>query len=307
MEAAVARFRSRMAASNRDYLAARIAEQRDQPLSEASKVYTMSRIWFRWGESHNAWQRTPPGPWSYPPEQYRLESSVKTLEDIAALPHLHMDGTVPPLNEAVRRRFMTALSAVVNDYADVNLLGSEDTIYIPDELEQFLALTNGVYDADFRHSGICDFSPAHGFSDASKETGYGTYGMADPDDWAAMGVHFLQDELDVAAGVLVDQAGQWPELWPEQSDDMWFSMYALCRTAGAEDEPWGWRVVFYHKMGVAEYRMWSFTSIVDFLDWYSSWDSRLQENDSVYDVTRELPDGQKIAIYGPGAGTVILQ
>lgn len=297
-----------MAASNRDYLAARIAEQRGQPQAEASKVLTMSKIWFRWGESHEGWQRIPPhadGPFSYPPELCRLESAVRSLEDIAALPHRHMDGTEPPLDEAVRRRFMTALCAVVNEYADVTLLGSEDTIRIPDELEQFLAFTNGVYDADFRHSGICDFSPAlHG--DGSEEAIRASLEpVADPDEWADMGLEFLQDELDVAAGIVVDEAGQWPELWPEESENKWFSMYAFCRTAGAEDEPWSWRVVFYHRMQGIEYRVWSFTSIIDFLDWYSSWDSRLQDNDGLDAVMTGLPERQSYATYRPGEGIVL--
>lgn len=291
MEQAVTNFRTRMAAANKAFLKARISEHRTASDSEFQGISAMTRYWFRWTEEYKTWKPGRSLPEHAPDElknQARLEAEVDSLDDVETLIDKHwlLDGTRPPAGELLRKRFLRVLEEVLNNSKDVELLeDEEERLELPAELAEFLSVTNGVFDADFRHSGMCDFTMVDEKCDEVEEhLRYRLDTVADSEEWAKLGADFLDDELEIVAGVVLDFKQQWPAHGPEFKDNTWLSMYAYCRRVPDQDseepeEDFSWRVVFYHRINDMDQKAFTFTSIAEFLGWYASWDERMNMED----------------------------
>lgn len=234
------------------------------------------------------WKGEPPVPEDAPDElknQARLEAEVDSLDDVKRLIEKHwlLDGTKPPVGEELRKNFLRILEEVLDETKDGELLEDEEgKLELPAELTDFLSVTNGVLDdADFRHSGICDFSMVEEKYVEDEELLRGRLETAaDPDEWVNMGADYLDDELEVAAGVVLDFKQQWPDTTPEFKNNTWTSMYAYCQPVPDQDdedsaEDFSWRVVIYHRINEIDRAVFTFTSIANFLGWYASWDERM--------------------------------
>lgn len=233
------------------------------------------------------WKREPPLPEETPDElknQARLEAEVNSLDDVETLIDKHwlLDGIRPPVGELLKKKFLRVLEEVLNESTEVALLEDEkERLELPVELADFLSITSGVFDADFRHSGICDFAMVDERHDEDGDLlRYRLDTAADPDEWANMGADFLDHELEIVVGVVLHSKQQWPEHGPEFKDNTWVSMYAYCRRVPDQDgedseEAFSWRTVFYHRINDMDQEVFVFTSIAEFLGWYASWDERM--------------------------------
>lgn len=237
------------------------------------------------------WKREPPLPEDAPDDlkvQARLEAEVESLADVERLIEKHwvLDGTRPPVGDGLREKFLRILEQVLNQTKDRGLLeNEEEKLELPAELAEFLSVTNGVFDADFRHSGICDFAMVDEKYDEDEELLRGRLEIAaDPDEWVNLGAYYLGDELEIVAGVALDSKQQWPEYAPEFKNNTWMCMYAFCRPVSDQDdekpqEDFSWRVVLYHRINEIDREVFMFTSIAEFLGWYASWDERMNSED----------------------------
>lgn len=319
MEETIERFRIRMSSANNAFLHDRIAEQRARKdVGEASKVAMMARFWFPNSkyelEGRTEWQPHKPSQYEMEraspaqEEQWFRETEVKTLDDVASLPHHHMDGTASPPTEAIRKAFLSALDNVVNDLVDDDKFDSR--IQLPDDLDEFLKLTSGAYDPDFRQDGICNFSPLPSLPPhaCSEQAMYMDLKCcANPEAWESEGFQLWQveEEFEVAVGLLLDRAGQWPpnHRWPEGY--RCFSLLAYCKSVPdmydlveypEEVDDWKWRILFYCRTGDIEYDLHSFDTIADFLDWYASWDERLDDS-AMREAVRTPSPGNTQALF----------
>lgn len=251
------------------------------------------------------WKRVSPLPEDAPDDlknQARLEAAVDSLDDVETLIDKHwlLDGTRPPVGELLRKKFLRILEEVLNESKDVELLEDEkERLELPDELAEFLSVTNGVCDADVRHSGICDFAMVDEKYDEDEEClRLRLDTAADPDEWANMGVDFLDYELEVVAGVALDFQQQWPHYGAQFKDNTWVSMYAYCRRVPDQDgedseEDFSWRVVFYHRINDMDQKVFTFMSIAEFLGWYASWDERMNMEDMRRAISGYGPPGME--------------
>lgn len=242
------------------------------------------------------WKRESPLSEDAPDElknQAKLEAEVNSLADIQSLIEKHwlFDGTRPPVGEELREKFLRVLEEVLNLRKDGEVVlenkeEDDERLEVPAELAEFLSFTNGVFDADFRHCGICDFVMVDEKYDEDEELLRGRLETAaDPHEWVYMGGDYLDDEIEVVAGVVLDSRQQWPECAPEYKENTWMSMYAYCRPVpGLDDEEdteedFSWRVVFYHRINEIDREVFTFTSIAEFLGWYATWDERMNMED----------------------------
>jgi len=283
MRLAVERFRIKMKASNRQFLKDRIEEIEAMDLStEEEKLMEMRTYWPGLKVKHNVrWMAT------LPPEmvrQFHEEANVDRLSDVKTLYHQHMDGINPPKEwtDEWCQMYLETLQTVLNEVA---FRSEEDNDFeVPPcyDLALFLKYASGVEDPDFRYAGMAPFNPPGGpskmTSDMSKARedlirDLHAYHLCE-EDWIDAYKH---NDIEVRAGfqtgigVKEKQAGH----------DEWYSMYLYCRRDPEDsDHPshkdWAWRVVISNAATVDNPmtvygQKPIFDSIVEFLDWYSSW------------------------------------
>ncbi|KAJ5797669.1 uncharacterized protein N7503_006965 [Penicillium pulvis] len=282
MRLAVERFRTKMEASNRQFLQDRMDEIEAMNLStEEEKLLEMRTYWPGLKARNDIrWMATQP------PEvvrQLHEEANVDRLSDVKSLYHRHMDGVEPPngWTDEWRQMYLNTVQTVCNEVA---FRSEEDNDFeVPPcyDLALFLKYASGVQDPDFRYAGMASFDPPGSLVketfDISKDREdlirhIHRYYLCE-ESWFQAYAH---QDLEVRAGF---QTGN--GIKDKQSGhDEWYSMYLYCRRDPEDSDQshkdWAWRVVISE---VGTYRDHIevygknpiFDSIVEFLDWYSSW------------------------------------
>lgn len=282
MRLAVERFRTKMEVSNRQFLQDRIDEVEAMNLStEKEKLLKMRTYWPDLKIRQDVrWMAT------LPPEmvrQFHEEANVDRLSDVKSQYHQHMDGVDPPKGwtDEWRQMYLDTVQTVCNEVAFRSDQDNEFEIPPCYDLALFLKYASGVQDPDFRYAGMAPFEPPGRFmketSDISKDRedlirDIHHYYLCE-ESWFESYAH---QDLEVRAGfktgigVKDKQAGH----------DDWYSMYLYCRRDPEDSDQgqndWAWRVVISE---VGTYgdpieiygQKPIFDSIVEFLDWYSSW------------------------------------
>ncbi|KAJ5316629.1 hypothetical protein N7508_001137 [Penicillium antarcticum] len=269
MRLAVSRFRTKMEASNRQFIQDRYDEIDGMDVTDKEKVCKIA-IYLRGLTYATSWA------------------------DVKSYSHRLMDGVESPtiVSDEWRQMFLETWEAFSNEnfYRDNE---EEDNkgfhIPMPHDLVPFIKYTNGVEDPDFRLSGIPSFDPVWGLGDSpsgpvfdiseAREELRKTLGDYLCDDWLSNALDSLDEDLEVKIGFRTgtgckQDAGIWY--------DAWESTYAYCRRFAEDDDPrhrdWAWRVVIYPAEWADDGpttpygpKKPIFDSIVEFLDWYGSW------------------------------------
>ncbi|KGO43295.1 hypothetical protein PEX1_088660 [Penicillium expansum] len=280
MRLAIERFRTKMEASNWQFLQDRIDEIESMDLSTEEKLKKMN-IW--------TWIMTPkcadPEKPTVSPET-TCQSHQRTatqLIDLKSLSHENMDGVIPPKlwTDEWRQVYLDTIQTVCNEVA---FRIDDDTEFeVPPchDLALFLKYASGIVDADFRYDGMAPFEPPGiymaSISDISKARedlveGLHHYYICDEDFVDA----YTHDDLEVRVGF---QTGTGVR-YKMGGHSTWYSMYLYCRRWVEDSDPshkdWAWRVVIspaevFENSTIVYGQRTRFDSIVDFLDWYSSW------------------------------------
>ncbi|PWY63064.1 hypothetical protein BO83DRAFT_421244 [Aspergillus eucalypticola CBS 122712] len=309
MRKAVDRYRTRMAAANRQFVQDRIDEINARGLATEEEKIRKMWDWRRFEDLNRDEAAS-----DNDPEERRKRNQFRQTRELAAVPALlvedtfplfSLDGLHPPRlrTPEARQIFLDTLqevfqrqaeewAAAEGEYLDL----ASEPIPRCEELGRLLAYAHEVEDPDFRHSGIAPLEAG-----LFVQTRYGTLPCLDTqeerDQYHARGeytdlINKVQIpaspdvDLDVWAGVVMGTGyvGEYPK---------WYSAYLYCRKSpdedmegihyqdeGVQDAPnireWGWRVVFMEEEGILQPQVLygrkpRFDSIPEFLDWYASW------------------------------------
>ncbi|KGO65298.1 hypothetical protein PITC_015660 [Penicillium italicum] len=280
MRLAVERFRTTMEASNWQFLQDRIDEIESMNLSTEEKL-----------EKMNVWlfimtpKCTDPGKATASSETtgQSRERTATQIVDLKSLSHEHMDGVSPPnlWTDEWRQMFLDTVQTVCNELA---FRTEEDNDFkVPPcyELALFLKYASAIVDPDFRYAGMAPFEPPGSYftqtSDISKAR----------EDLVNVLHHYYicdetfvdvytHDDLEVRVGFETGIGVR----YKMGGHKTWYSTYLYCRRHEEDSDPshkdWAWRVVIspaecFENSTVVYGQRPRFDSIVDFLDWYSSW------------------------------------
>ncbi|KAJ5294666.1 hypothetical protein PENANT_c006G09296 [Penicillium antarcticum] len=282
MRLAVERFRTKMEASNRQFLQDRIDEIEAKNLStEEEKLEKMDVYWSSLGiKSNDPWMATAP------PEivrQAREEENVTRLADYSSLYHHQMDGVRPPKlrTDEWRQMYLDTVQKVCNGVAFRDEADNDFEVLPCHELAIFLKYASEIVDPDFRYAGMAHFQPPGALSketsDISKDREDLTADLRRYYLWDESFVEaYKHDDLEVRVGFKTGNGVK----YKLGRHDIWYSMYLYCRRDEEDSDQshkyWAWRVVVSHAticdnpMTVYGQKP-RFDSIVEFLDWYSSW------------------------------------
>jgi hypothetical protein len=201
-------------------------------------------------------------------------------------------------------------------------VGFDDTrrITIHDELKSFLKIVNAVQDVDVRDEGICGFDLVHGITSGTEGTDAVSFwdnargtlegSVVDAEIREEQMVR-IEDYLLVKTGI---QTGGPTE--PIYGGYNWFSYYLFCRSLSEDEDQqgdnednkeesyeacdgWAWRIVFEStsdSFANLDSDLPVFDTIPEFLDWYSTWDTRdrmriLMRVEDVYEESGAYGDG----------------
>ncbi|GAQ47421.1 similar to An12g10600 [Aspergillus tubingensis] len=262
MREAVDRFRTRMAAANRQFIQDRIDEIDARGLATEKEKIRMIQRWRHFGDLD---QDEPAS--ENNPDARHISNRFRQTRELAAVPALlaedthplfALDGIHPPLlcTPEARQIFLDTLQEVFQRQAEEWAAAEGEDIPsepIPrcEELGRLLAYAHEVEDPDFRHSGIAPLEAG-----LSVQTRYGTLPCLDTqeerDHYHArirQECAWLQErlegeytdlinkvqipaspdvDLDVRAGVVMGTGyvGEYPK---------WYSAYLYCRKSPDED------------------------------------------------------------------------
>ncbi|KAJ5998665.1 hypothetical protein N7451_006475 [Penicillium sp. IBT 35674x] len=282
MRLAVERFRTKMEASNRQFLQDRMDEIEAMDLStEKEKLSEMRKYWPDLTVRQNVCWMAAQSPEKV--RQFHEEANVDRLSNVKSLYHRHMDGVDPPngWTDKWRRMYLDTLQTVCNEVA---FRSEEDNDFeVPPcyDLALFLKYASAVQDPDFRCAGMAPFDPPGSFvketSDIPKDREdlihhLHRYYLCEESFVQAYAYHDLEVRAAFQTGIGVKdkQAGH----------DAWYSMYLYCRRDPEDSDEshkdWAWRVVISEVATYGDHvevygQKPIFDSIVEFLDWYSSW------------------------------------
>lgn len=299
-----------MRASNRKFFNDRIDEISAFNIPDKSKLDLFARFWI----SRLQYDWPTPSEISKSDEQGQREKAATTIEDLRNLEHRNSEGLVAPTlkTEELRDVFLDELERMVNENAG---FGNSRRITFPEEVKSFLKMANGVRDMDVRDDGICEWDLARDNCSEGREVQHlrkdvnGSFEMVDTKmrqtQWFKI-EHELLVKTGFQTGGPTIQAG---------GGDYWYSYYLFCRRYTEEEvqenvyreekeesyektDGWAWRIVFdstSDKMTSPDVALLAFDTIPEFLDWYSTWESRLDELDlervqAVYDESDLLED-----------------
>ncbi|CRL22255.1 unnamed protein product [Penicillium camemberti] len=281
MRLAVERFRIKMEASNRQFLQDRIDEIEAMNLStEEEKIDKMKVYWSNLTDKPNdAWMATAPPRIA---RQCREEGNVTRLTDVKTLYHENMDGASPPkLLDEWRQMYLDTVQTVCNEMAFRDEEDNDFEVPPCHDLGLFLKYASTVQDPDFRYAGMAPFEPPGMYSqetpDISKyradliET-LRLYYICEESFLDA----YMHEDLEVRVGLQTGIGAK----YKMAGHATWYSMYLYCRRHVEDSDhshkDWAWRVVVSDAEGVDNPmtvygQKPRFDSIVEFLDWYSSW------------------------------------
>jgi hypothetical protein len=306
MRMALEKFRIKMELSNRKFLQDRIDEIEAKNLpTEEEKLKKMRLYWHRLGSKDEV--RWPDGATPDSVQQSREEQKVTKLQDVKGTFHTHMDGFIAPtlVTDEWREMYLDVVEKVCNEVA-FREQGDED-VHIPrcTELGSFIKHANGVLDPDFRASGICPFRPVSGiysvgarryaFPERQKEG-------SEPDilESRQMLERYLRGDIlgeDFIYGVFDEdlevKVGFKTGVGCQDEHDTWISAYVYCRREENDPDPtlrgWAWRVCVFHADGLNPTELYGrkprFDSILEFLEWYSSWFDYLDMDEVRHNVS----------------------
>jgi hypothetical protein len=280
MRLAVERFRTKMEASNRQFLQDRIEEIEAMNLStEEEKLHEMRIYWPDLTVKHDStWVATLPPDFV---RQYREEENVTRLADVKSLYHTLMDGARPPnlWTDEWRQMFLDTVQTVCNEAAVRDEEDNDFEVPPCHDLALFLKHASSIEDPDFRYAGMTSFVPPGAFSketsDMSKDREDLVRRMHEDyldEDFVTA---YMHDDLEVRVGFKTGNGVK----YKMSGEDDWYSMYLYCRRhvedSDQSHKEWAWRVVVSSAANDNPPSVYGqkprFDSIVDFLDWYSSW------------------------------------
>ncbi|KAF7155366.1 hypothetical protein CNMCM5623_007437 [Aspergillus felis] len=282
MRLAVERFRTKMEASNRQFLQDRIDEIEAMNLStEEEKLEEMRVYWPDLTVKHKDSLMSTARPEVV--RQALEEGSVARLADVKTLYHQYMDGVSPPnfLSDEWRQMFLDTVQTVCNEVAFRDDEDNDFEVPPCHDLGLFLKYASTVEDPDFRYAGMAPFEPPGAYSKETSDISKDREDLIrDLHRYYLCEEAFLEaythDDLEVRVGF---QTGIGVK-YKMSGHDTWYSMYLYCRRdvedSDQSHKDWAWRVVVSHAT-IVENPMTvygqkpRFDSIVEFLDWYSSW------------------------------------
>lgn len=300
MRLAVERFRIEMEASNRQFLQDRIDEIEAMNLStEEEKLFKIREYWSDLTvKPDDAWMATAPPRIA---RQCREEGNVTRLADVKTVYHRHMDGASPPkLSDEWRQVYLDTVQTVCNEMA---FRDEEDhDLEVPPchDLGLFLKYASSVRDLDFRYAGMAPFEPPGMYSPASDISqgrenlieSLHNYHLCEESFLCANMHNDLQVRVGFQTGIGIK--------YKLGGHDTWYSMYLYCRRYVEDSDhshkDWAWRVVISDAEVVGNPTIVygqkpRFDSIVEFLDWYSSWLGHLYMGQVREDVALNCGEG----------------
>jgi hypothetical protein len=302
MEANIAAFAAQMAASNRRFIALFLDALGAQPAGPAAsrtttagnaettieydaRLDTFARLLAHHaGEGGTA---TWPTPHLSPP--LAIQSLDQLLSDEASLgavlvsEDMTLDGIVrPPSSPTDRAEHQRLLRAGLQEQArGRGYDGDEDSLRLPVDYDDFLQVCDGVSDLDLRMESVCEIRGVGGV--------HGTNADEVAERIVDLDMIPFFEEWEIMAGWTL---GMGQEAW---------CYYLLCRdqddvvVAGEQGElgevggddgeesesEWEWRIVY-----LSEDEPRVFGDLEDLLDWYCSWEDRIDVREAVLAALR---------------------
>ncbi|GAD97808.1 hypothetical protein PVAR5_6490 [Paecilomyces variotii No. 5] len=289
MRLAVEQFRTKMESANRQFLQDRVNEIEAMDLStEEEKISEMRVYWSGLGKTPEI--KHTPDTTNYI-RQIHEQAKITRLADVPSIYHRYMDGIIPPslLTDEFHQMFLETIQTMCNEAA---FREEDEDFQIPlcHDLGSFIKYANGVYDPDFRYSGIAPFRPVFGVRrsyytfddngvvparpaiDISKAREMVEYYLKQflCDGNFIEGV--VDEDLEARVGFITGTGCQ-------NEHDKWYSTYLYCRRFVDDSDPshkdWAWRVAFCRadreNPSTLYGRKPRFDSICEFLEWYNTW------------------------------------
>lgn len=260
-------FRAKMVQSNCQFINLFLDRLlQTQPRNDEVALNYFARFYWKL----DTWSETGYGSDSLAPIS-RPEEIRDLLPRIAGSTEL--DGTLPPKDERTRQDFLNYLEQALNDQAD-NSIYSEPLV-VPEDYKALLALTDGVYDPDFRKANVSEFCGVQ-IPQEIKNRVRQLRGMSFLIDWQI--------------------AGGWQTGIGSEGDSD--CHYTYCRNIDVEapesESSWAWRIWYMvSELDVLDAALPYFVilnGIVPFLDWYSDWYARTNIERSINWKLRRLSE-----------------
>ncbi|KAL2065958.1 hypothetical protein VTL71DRAFT_3628 [Oculimacula yallundae] len=254
---AVAQFKTQMRASNKHYINNLVFVANTLPVSERMGNFAQS---IHFGGSFPSSYKTPEEVLANPPPGAR--SSIEN------------DGTWPVKSEAEQRQYLRGLTEKINENFDEDDENGK-SVSVPEEYRALLKESDGVWDIDFRRSGVVGINGTNCLGGG----GIPFVGRNEP---------FQQIDTADERGCSWDVATGWCLDGNETASHYYFYCQRTSEGRGgpvqANEREWEWRL-FYRDLDSSEdvsFRV--FHSIPEFLRWFADWYARDVEGDEDGDM-----------------------